>query len=78
MSGRCCAAGGARTIEFTNRGDFAPEVFKELSKFVNREAPDVILGIGSKLVRKDWVAAGNFAEITRLVRQVLGWINDAR
>jgi len=45
---------------------------------VNREAPDVILGIGSKLVRKDWVAAGNFAEITRLVRQVLGWINDAR
>ena len=36
------------------------------------------VGIGSKLVCKDWVAAGDFAEITRLVRQVLGWINDAR
>jgi 2-dehydro-3-deoxyphosphogluconate aldolase/(4S)-4-hydroxy-2-oxoglutarate aldolase len=188
---RACAAGGARTIEFTNRGDFAPEVFKALSQFAKREIPDVILGvgsvidaptaalyiayganfvvgpvlnaevarlcnrrkvayspgcgsaseisyaeelgveivkvfpgsavggpgfvravlgpcpwtrimptggvdateesikawfeagvacvgIGSKLVRKDLIAAGDFAEITRLVRQVLGWISEAR
>lgn len=44
---KACAAGGARVVEFTNRGDFAPEVFKELSRFVNREMPEVILGTGS-------------------------------
>jgi 2-dehydro-3-deoxyphosphogluconate aldolase/(4S)-4-hydroxy-2-oxoglutarate aldolase len=29
-----CAAGGTRCIEFTNRGDFAPFVFKELAEHV--------------------------------------------
>jgi 2-dehydro-3-deoxyphosphogluconate aldolase/(4S)-4-hydroxy-2-oxoglutarate aldolase len=42
-----CAAGGARAVEFTNRGDFAPEVFRELSAYLAREHPDVILGVGS-------------------------------
>jgi 2-dehydro-3-deoxyphosphogluconate aldolase/(4S)-4-hydroxy-2-oxoglutarate aldolase len=36
---QACADGGARAVEFTNRGDFAPEVFKELSRYVDREAP---------------------------------------
>jgi len=34
-------------VEFTNRGDFAPEVFKELSHSLARERPEVILGVGS-------------------------------
>jgi 2-dehydro-3-deoxyphosphogluconate aldolase / (4S)-4-hydroxy-2-oxoglutarate aldolase len=42
-----CAAGGARCIEFTNRGDFAPFVFKELSELVAQTCPDVMLGAGS-------------------------------
>ena len=42
-----CASGGARVVEFTNRGDFAPEVFKELSLYLAQEHPDVILGVGS-------------------------------
>lgn len=42
-----CASGGARVVEFTNRGDMASEVFKELVGFVRRELPDVILGVGS-------------------------------
>jgi 2-dehydro-3-deoxyphosphogluconate aldolase/(4S)-4-hydroxy-2-oxoglutarate aldolase len=42
-----CAAGGARVVEFTNRGDFAPEVFKELSRYGEREFPEIILGVGS-------------------------------
>ena len=42
-----CAAGGARVAEFTNRGDLAPEVFKELARYVSREYPQVILGVGS-------------------------------
>ncbi len=41
------AEGGARTIEFTNRGDFAPWVFRELSEYVSKSLPNVILGVGS-------------------------------
>jgi len=44
---KACAAGGAKVLEFTNRGDFAPEVFKELSHYCSKEAPGVILGVGS-------------------------------
>jgi 2-dehydro-3-deoxyphosphogluconate aldolase/(4S)-4-hydroxy-2-oxoglutarate aldolase len=42
-----CVAGGLRVVEFTNRGDMAPEVFKELSRYLAQEHPDVILGVGS-------------------------------
>jgi 2-dehydro-3-deoxyphosphogluconate aldolase/(4S)-4-hydroxy-2-oxoglutarate aldolase len=41
------AAGGARIIEFTNRGDFAPLVFTELSRYLAKENPKIILGVGS-------------------------------
>jgi 2-dehydro-3-deoxyphosphogluconate aldolase/(4S)-4-hydroxy-2-oxoglutarate aldolase len=39
--------GGARVFEFTNRGDFAHEVFADLNKWAAAEAPEMILGIGS-------------------------------
>lgn len=39
--------GGARLLEFTNRGDFAHEVFSELYKFAEQELPDLIMGVGS-------------------------------
>jgi len=42
-----CVKGGARVIEFTNRGDFAWQVFCELSKYCGRKRPEVILGVGS-------------------------------
>jgi len=42
-----CFKGGARVIEFTSRGDFAHEVFGELSKFCEKNLPDMIIGIGS-------------------------------
>ncbi len=41
-----CRAGGARVVEFTNRGDFAFQVFIALAQHVAAE-PDVILGVGS-------------------------------
>jgi 2-dehydro-3-deoxyphosphogluconate aldolase/(4S)-4-hydroxy-2-oxoglutarate aldolase len=44
---RACAEGGARVIEFTNRGDRAHQVFVPLAEFCRQEAPEVILGIGS-------------------------------
>ena len=42
-----CSAGGARVVEFTNRGDFAPEVFKQLSQYFGKTSPEIILGVGS-------------------------------
>jgi 2-dehydro-3-deoxyphosphogluconate aldolase / (4S)-4-hydroxy-2-oxoglutarate aldolase len=42
-----CYRGGARVVEFTNRGHFAHEVFALLVKRVRRELPDLALGIGS-------------------------------
>jgi 2-dehydro-3-deoxyphosphogluconate aldolase/(4S)-4-hydroxy-2-oxoglutarate aldolase len=44
---KAIAAGGCRLLEFTNRGDFAPEVFKELSLYCRKEVPEMILGVGS-------------------------------
>ncbi|MDD3108841.1 MAG: bifunctional 4-hydroxy-2-oxoglutarate aldolase/2-dehydro-3-deoxy-phosphogluconate aldolase, partial [Alistipes sp.] len=44
---RACYAGGIRAFEFTNRGEFAHEVFAELSKFAASECPEMILGAGS-------------------------------
>jgi 2-dehydro-3-deoxyphosphogluconate aldolase / (4S)-4-hydroxy-2-oxoglutarate aldolase len=40
-------AGGARVVEFTNRGDAAHEVFAALEVHARREAPNVMLGVGS-------------------------------
>ena len=36
------------------------------------------VGIGSDLIRKEWLAAGNYAAISERVAQVLGWIKAAR
>lgn len=42
-----CAAGGARVVEFTNRGDFAPFVFQKLARESSRSNPKMMLGAGS-------------------------------
>jgi 2-dehydro-3-deoxyphosphogluconate aldolase/(4S)-4-hydroxy-2-oxoglutarate aldolase len=42
-----CAEGGARVVEFTNRGDFAHDTFLALARRVAAELPDVILGAGT-------------------------------
>ena len=44
---KACYDGGVRVFEFTNRGDFAHEIFSELHKYVIRELPELILGVGS-------------------------------
>jgi 2-dehydro-3-deoxyphosphogluconate aldolase/(4S)-4-hydroxy-2-oxoglutarate aldolase len=42
------------------------------------EAGVACVGIGSKLIRKDLVAAGKWADITALVHQVLDWIKNVQ
>ena len=44
---RACAAGGAKCIEFTNRGDYAAHTFLEVARHFDREDPSVIMGVGS-------------------------------
>ncbi|MBI9058121.1 bifunctional 4-hydroxy-2-oxoglutarate aldolase/2-dehydro-3-deoxy-phosphogluconate aldolase [Labilibaculum sp. DW002] len=44
---KACYDGGIRVFEFTNRGDFAHEVFAELIKWSILNTPEMILGIGS-------------------------------
>ncbi len=44
---KACYDGGIRVFEFTNRGDFAHEVFSELVKWAAKECPEMIVGVGS-------------------------------
>jgi 2-dehydro-3-deoxyphosphogluconate aldolase/(4S)-4-hydroxy-2-oxoglutarate aldolase len=44
---KACYEGGARVFEFTNRGDFAHDIFAALNKVILNEIPDMILGAGS-------------------------------
>jgi len=44
---KACYDGGARLLEFTNRGDYAHEVFRDLNKYCEKECPEMILGVGS-------------------------------
>jgi 2-dehydro-3-deoxyphosphogluconate aldolase/(4S)-4-hydroxy-2-oxoglutarate aldolase len=55
-----CYKGGARIFEFTNRGDFAHEVFRELNQYVIQEMPDMIMGVGSVM---DAVTAGIYIQL---------------
>ena len=40
---KACYDGGARLMEFTNRGDFAIEIFTHLIKYAVNELPGMIL-----------------------------------
>lgn len=44
---KACYDGGARLMEFTARGDFAHEIFGELTKYAIAELPGMIMGVGS-------------------------------
>ena len=44
---KACYEGGVRAFEFTNRGDFAHEIFGELVKFAAKECPELALGVGT-------------------------------
>jgi 2-dehydro-3-deoxyphosphogluconate aldolase/(4S)-4-hydroxy-2-oxoglutarate aldolase len=43
------AGGGAKVLEFTNRGDFAYQIFSQLVQWCQKETPGLILGAGSVL-----------------------------
>jgi 2-dehydro-3-deoxyphosphogluconate aldolase/(4S)-4-hydroxy-2-oxoglutarate aldolase len=52
--------GGARAIEFTNRGDHAFEIFSTLERYCSSEHPQVILGAGTVV---DETTAGTYINL---------------
>lgn len=44
---KACYDGGVRAFEFTNRGDFAHEVFAAVVKYAAKECPEMAVGVGS-------------------------------
>ena len=44
---QACANGGAKCIEFTNRGDFASHVFLDIARHFAKADDSVIMGVGS-------------------------------
>ena len=44
---KACVDGGARVIEFTNRGDYAYKTFSELVSYFAEQQSEVTLGVGS-------------------------------
>lgn len=42
-----CYRGGMTIFEFTNRGDFAHEIFSELVKWGKKTLPDLVMGVGT-------------------------------
>ena len=44
---KACYDGGVRAFEFTNRGDFAHEVFGALVKWADKACPELALGAGT-------------------------------
>ena len=57
---KACYEGGARLMEFTARGDFAHEVFGELTKYAITNLPGMIMGVGSVT---DGVAASLYMQL---------------
>ncbi|MCQ2095159.1 MAG: bifunctional 4-hydroxy-2-oxoglutarate aldolase/2-dehydro-3-deoxy-phosphogluconate aldolase [Bacteroidaceae bacterium] len=57
---KACYEGGVRAFEFTNRGDFAHEVFGECVKWAAKECPDMAMGVGSVV---DAPTAGLFIQL---------------
>jgi 2-dehydro-3-deoxyphosphogluconate aldolase/(4S)-4-hydroxy-2-oxoglutarate aldolase len=44
---KACSDGGVKVFEFTNRGDFAHELFSDLNKWAEKEVPQLVMGAGS-------------------------------
>jgi 2-dehydro-3-deoxyphosphogluconate aldolase/(4S)-4-hydroxy-2-oxoglutarate aldolase len=44
---KSCFVGGIKVFEFTNRGDYAHELFSDLNKWAEKEVPGMVMGVGS-------------------------------
>ena len=78
---QACYNGGARLIEFTNRGDFAIEVFSKLIKFASKELPGMIVGIGSvtdSAAASEYMLLGANFVVTPVLREDIAIVCNRR
>ena len=78
---KACYDGGARLMEFTNRGDFAIEIFTDLIKYAIAELPGMMLGVGSVTdaasAAQYMLAGANFV-VTPVFRQDIAVVCNRR
>ena len=78
---KACYDGGARLMEFTNRGDFALEIFTDLIKYALAELPGMILGVGSVTdaeAASQYMLAGTNFVITPVFREDIAIVCNRR
>ncbi|MGC6479936.1 MAG: bifunctional 4-hydroxy-2-oxoglutarate aldolase/2-dehydro-3-deoxy-phosphogluconate aldolase [Flavobacteriaceae bacterium] len=78
---KACYEGGARLMEFTNRGDFALEVFNELIKYAIDQLPGMILGVGSitdAAAASQYMLAGANFIVTPVFREDIALVCNRR
>jgi 2-dehydro-3-deoxyphosphogluconate aldolase/(4S)-4-hydroxy-2-oxoglutarate aldolase len=78
---KACYDGGARLMEFTARGDFAHEVFGELTKYAIKELPGMIMGVGSvtdSAAASLYMALGANFIVTPVLREDIAMVCNRR
>lgn len=78
---KACYDGGARLMEFTNRGDFAIEIFTDLIKYALAELPGMILGVGSvtdAAAASQYMLAGANFVVTPVFREDIALVCNRR
>lgn len=78
---KACYDGGARLMEFTNRGDFAIEIFTNLIKYALAELPGMILGVGSvtdAAAASQYMLAGANFVVTPVFREDIALVCNRR
>ncbi|MGA1545670.1 MAG: bifunctional 4-hydroxy-2-oxoglutarate aldolase/2-dehydro-3-deoxy-phosphogluconate aldolase [Flavobacteriaceae bacterium] len=78
---KACYDGGARLMEFTNRGDFAIEIFTDLMKYALAELPGMILGVGSvtdAAAASQYMLAGANFVVTPVFREDIAIVCNRR
>ena len=78
---QACYEGGARLLEFTHRGDFAHEVFRDLIIFAQEQLPEMILGVGSitdAACASDYIKNGANFVVTPVFREDIAIVCNRR
>ena len=78
---KACYDGGVRCFEFTNRGDFAHEVFSELVKWANKELPEMIMGVGSVIdagTASLYIQSGAAFIVSPVLSEEMAWVCNRR
>lgn len=78
---KACYEGGVRSFEFTNRGDFAHEVFGELNKWAYKELPGMMLGAGSVIdagTASLYIQLGASFIVSPVLKEEMAWVCNRR